>query len=98
MSQVQCLDFAAMECPIGLLVRRNNHYQQDQCVRRKSQVGVVVDYRVFPGDDKEAEVWPIIAWEGESTGPSLTNPALVDILRRNDKQRAVYVVHQQKLV
>lgn len=91
MPHLKCLDFSAMGFPTGMLVRRSEHYLKDRCIKARSQVGIVTEFKVYQNDDQQPVVWPVVAWEGVTTGPASTNPALVDVHRAKDKKRAVYV-------
>ncbi len=87
----KCLDFASMGFPTGMLVQRSAHYQKDRCQTGRPQVGVITRFDVLANDDQLPVLWPTVAWEGVPTGPSSTNPSLVDVCRPADKKRAIYV-------
>lgn len=87
----KCLDFEKMEFPVGMLVQRSDHFQKDRCISGTPQIGVITEFEIYTNDDEYPVVWPTIAWEGVGTGPSTTNPALVDVHRSEDKKAAIYI-------
>ena len=87
----KCLDFQQMGLPIGLLVQRSAYFMRDRCVNGRPQIGIITGFEVCVNEDQIPIVWPIIAWEGKTTGPSTTNPALVEPGRAKDRKRAVYI-------
>lgn len=91
METFKCLDYSQMEYPVGMLVQRSEFYQQSRCKTGRPQVGVITEFKIFTNDDEMAVVWPVVAWEDIGTGPSTTNPALVDVYRARDKKKAKYI-------
>lgn len=87
---LRVLDFHTMGFPVGMLVRRSDHYQREFCAKGKPQVGILVAFEVYTNSQGLPIVWPVVAWEGSRTGPKLCHPALVDTHRAADRKRALY--------
>lgn len=81
---MKALDFKRAKT--GMVVTRSEHWNRERCVKpgTEPQLGVIVGHEFF--DDKLCGVvcFPVIHWEGESTG-SVTHPANVVPYREKDR-------------
>lgn len=89
---MKMIDFSGY--PVGMVVERSAHYQKNRCQKGKPQIGIITGFEIYENDSKtQIQRWPVVAWEGVRTGPSCTNPCLVDV-RKKDRNRVQYLEYK----